>query len=488
MRGRRGRQGGGDFAKQQKQIESNAARLAKLDAEKASNKVKPVTRKEYPKVLQDYEKLERMIWEAESEDPEARRTVLQKRYNEVSAALRKKKADHSSKAKELSKAEKHDKELNRMLPAMRKIKARIGKDGIADARAKAAEEIENIQDELKEIDAEVAVIKDQRASLKRELMEFKSRTDELHSLRAAQEALLIRLFTGRSGDDEENDLEEGLQNLMDRKHKIAETKTRFDSGEMHLTSALGGLQEGMRLLNAALAANTVDIIGNRPGPGRGAGLGPRGNQPLMNVAQANQIRRCNQVLSEAKMSLLQAKQYIPTLPHITDAQISNMSVFLNILVDNIVTDIVQRRKIMKNMEQLAGITDSVKYALRWTQEVIRKIDKDFDKTEKAYFDQKRSLTDKRRKLILELIAKEKEAAKGKEELAKNGSPSAPFDDEVEDEIDIIVFPDAFAKRSYSAIGGWSSAHTARMTEKGYDPTRGAAVPIPDDSDLYGMQL
>ena len=118
------------------------------------------------------------------------------------------------------------------------------------------------------------------------------------------------------------------------------------------------------------------------------------------------------------MNILQAKQYVPNLPKITDADISNMNIMLNILFDNLLTDLIQRRKIMfvlllllfaiiiiitsfvlnllsfsiiyefffrRNIQQLEKTLDSVKYAHRWLKELISRINGDYKKAEKKLF-------------------------------------------------------------------------------------------------------
>lgn len=234
----------------------------------------------------EYFRLEKMICVIESESVEARRDALEANYKDVKKQLSEEKAKTKKMEGELEKEKKREKKLNR--PGLTRFKARIGSEGLEKEKENAAEKVTDIVAKCKGADEVISVLKDQAASLREEIKLLSSRGDELNSLKAVQEEILVSVFKGAAGDAEENAIENEVDALSHKKEKIAFAKTKYESAETHLKAAARQITRGLQILDFAMGCNTVDIIGNRPGIGRG-------RTPLMNIAQANQMQQCKQV-------------------------------------------------------------------------------------------------------------------------------------------------------------------------------------------------
>ena len=236
--------------------------------------------------FREYERLEKMICEIEAESVQARKEALEANYKEVKKNLKEEKERAKQLDSDLEKEKKHEKKLNR--PGVTRFKARIGSEGLGKEKELASEKVSEIVAKSKGAEEVISVLKDQEASLKQEIKNLSSRSEELNSLKAVQEDILVSVFGGGAGDSEENAIEREVDTFAHKKEKVAFAKTKYESAETHLKAAARQLENGLRILHTAMACNTVDIIGNRPGIGRG-------HTPLMNIAQANQMQQCKQV-------------------------------------------------------------------------------------------------------------------------------------------------------------------------------------------------
>jgi hypothetical protein len=240
----------------------------------------------YENAFAEYFRLEKMICAIESESVEARREVLEANYRDVKKHLSEEKARAVQLEGQLKKEKKKEKKLHR--PGLTRFKARIGSEGLEKEKEMASDRVSEIVAEGAGVDETLSVLKDQAASLRMEIKQLSSRGEELNSLKAVQEEILVSVFSGAAGDAEENAIEKQVDALSHKKEKVSFAKTKYESAETHLKAAERQVTRGLEILHFAMGCNTVDIIGNRPGLGRG-------HTPLMNMAQANQMQQCKQV-------------------------------------------------------------------------------------------------------------------------------------------------------------------------------------------------
>ena len=188
-RGRGGRES--DFEAHQRIIEQNAA----ASSEKSPSSSKGAqTYDEYTRLVREYQTIEKMIWDLESQSPEARKNVLQERQKELKAQLERKKEEAKAKGKELKKTQEKEKTLNRMLPSFTKFKARVGSDGLKKEKEDVAGLVEVLIADSKELDEGIDILKDQLGALKRDLTRLSSLSDELNSLKITQVFFFYFLF------------------------------------------------------------------------------------------------------------------------------------------------------------------------------------------------------------------------------------------------------------------------------------------------------
>eukprot|EP01023_Acetabularia_acetabulum_P011128 TRINITY_DN15086_c0_g1_i8.p1 TRINITY_DN15086_c0_g1~~TRINITY_DN15086_c0_g1_i8.p1 ORF type:complete len:200 (-),score=25.87 TRINITY_DN15086_c0_g1_i8:352-951(-) len=179
--------------------------------------------------------------------------------------------------------------------------------------------------------------------------------------------------------------------------QMQEFKSTYSRVNDLLLSALSQLKNAKETLSRSMGLSNIDVMNNLRGP-------PMRNTPggfFVDAAKRHGVVQANHITKNASAMIMQAYNLLPQLPYINVEQVKRLDkAFLDILFDNVVTDLIMRAKIQENLKIVNRMEKDVEYGQKWTQEWLNgRITKDHNTVNKQCHDKKVELDKYRRHLI-----------------------------------------------------------------------------------------
>jgi hypothetical protein len=161
------------------------------------------------------------------------------------------------------------------------------------------------------------------------------------------------------------------------------------------------LNSAVQCLESAMQAANIDTMQNVFKP-RGMHNTPLG--VMADIAKRQQSRQGSELAHAACLSIVKASQIIPDMPRIDLKQVQAlMGVgIIDIAFDNIVTDLIARKKVQDALEKTRQMAADVVYAEKWLEGWLNKVRTDMAAIDQDYSAKKRTLDDYRRQLMNQL--------------------------------------------------------------------------------------
>ena len=154
-----------------------------------------------------------------------------------------------------------------------------------------------------------------------------------------------------------------VNSMAPQLQEVKQQKTTYDQALAHLQNATKLVHQSQELLQKAQGRATADVF-LAPGPSNG----PLG---MANDIQKRQnIQRAEMMYMQALQSLGNAKMVVPDIPNISEATIKQPRPFGDMFFDNIVSDMIVRKQIMKANEQMKQTLNDVMAATKWLNDRV----------------------------------------------------------------------------------------------------------------------
>ncbi|KAA8498327.1 hypothetical protein FVE85_5912 [Porphyridium purpureum] len=252
---------------------------------------------------------------------------------------------------------------------------------------KERKEYEDALAALRKEEATVAAIKAEMEKANINAHRLQTLKGELDTSREKYERLFNRVFDGHSPacDTRELELKQQLSSIKPQTMEIKQMKSTYDQAQAHIKRGQKLIAESQALLQQAQGRATADIL-LAPGPTNG----PLG---MANDIQKNRLlQRADMLHMNAQQSFGQAKMLLPEMPGITEASIKMPRPFGDMIFDNIISDLIVRKKIVQSNEQMKKLLGEATVALQWCDGVIsREIDPKFHRLTQEHADLNRQL-------------------------------------------------------------------------------------------------
>mmetsp|Transcript_23914 Transcript_23914/g.60900 ORF Transcript_23914/g.60900 Transcript_23914/m.60900 type:complete len:527 (-) Transcript_23914:618-2198(-) len=234
--------------------------------------------------------------------------------------------------------------------------------------------------------------------------ELEGKVGQLAAAKRAEADLLVRAFTGAAGDAHENAIEGEVGRLAPQLEQVRTYKTTYARAYELIRQARKQLEQAQSLLESSSRLAGIDVASNiiRPRP---AFTNTRGGV-MVDVAKRAQARQATALCGAAVQAVVQAKTLIPDMPRVELTQIRALTGMgiMDIMFDNIVTDVIVAQKIRKALRQLESQLADVRYAERWLEGWISgRIDADLRQLEAAYAAKKAELDAYRKQLMMQAV-------------------------------------------------------------------------------------
>jgi hypothetical protein len=181
-----------------------------------------------------------------------------------------------------------------------------------------------------------------------------------------------------SGGDKASQLQAEIAQMSARAGEVQRGTVAYSTAQQHLRRAeeeLGGALRSLSVTQVSGATETLQDMrigmrgGGMFGPRRQAGrMADRRNDFGHNMIDTVTISKANNLMKAAAGEIQRAKQYVPQLPFIQMANVSQAmgGVFFSaLLAPGLIGDMMQNQKVNKAKAQVQEMSQQVKQALDW---------------------------------------------------------------------------------------------------------------------------
>jgi hypothetical protein len=269
---------------------------------------------------------------------------------------------------------------------------------------KNMEEFEAAVKRADEAQIQVDTLEVDNAVLDNQLKEVEGQLKRLSICRDREKGLIESMFRGRNGigDNKEDDLEDAERDCEEKLEVARKDIDRQNDARDKLHQAHELLQTANRELGHAFRLANFDVANDfiLPGPGIQGPMGIAGD-----IRKRRAVEMAKQATAQAGALITEAIRIVPDVPRVDAAKIhNNLSVWGDIVFDNLVSDIRARRKIKESLENTIQMEQDCAFALRWMEVGIEKqYQPVFDRAFEQHSIAKASLDSYRRELIRQAL-------------------------------------------------------------------------------------
>uniref|UniRef100_A0A7S2ZM65 Uncharacterized protein n=4 Tax=Rhodosorus marinus TaxID=101924 RepID=A0A7S2ZM65_9RHOD len=200
--------------------------------------------------------------------------------------------------------------------------------------------------------------------------DLETRVTELKRAVKSTEVLFDRVFKGpnSAGTEETKRLEYSMLELRPR---IAEMKTKEHTYK-EATTLVGGAHQcflqAQQAMHQAYKNSGMDVMGNffTPGP---AFQGPF--DAAADIKKRQNVKKSSALVKQAGDNLEKAKMILPEMPEVNTDVIKKMpGMLMDLLLDNMISDLRARRKITQSMQLLAKSEKECQACKQWTEQKL----------------------------------------------------------------------------------------------------------------------
>ncbi|KAG1666773.1 hypothetical protein FOA52_004609 [Chlamydomonas sp. UWO 241] len=261
-----------------------------------------------------------------------------------------------------------------------------------------------------------------------ELNHLVAQTLRLNQAKAWETAILPQIFGGVNGDARENELERECDSIAPSLATARQYMASYSSAYELIRAAKRDLEQSAELLSHAVRMANADVALNFVGPGRRRG--PMRSSPanvMVDVIKRKQSRQGSQLANKACAELVKVYSIIPDIPRIKLQQVKSLQgmMLMDIVFDNIVTDMIVRQKIIQALKLVEEIKVDTTYAERWVEGWLTgRVRPDLQGWEQKHAVTKASLDNHRRNLMNQMWAAQAEGGAPPAQAAQPMQPAA----------------------------------------------------------------
>ncbi|KAJ8902887.1 hypothetical protein NDN08_006207 [Rhodosorus marinus] len=315
-----------------------------------------------PGDLQEYKKLNATIRKLRSEG-------VEEKLGREQSTLRTVKTSRDATQKELEQSKRKKLELERELTKL-EGKKRLMAKMTASKKDRTEHDLDALNVKIPELEEKYTKLCSKYNTQSLIVEDLETRVTELKRAVQSAEAVLDRVFKGpnAAGTEETKRLEYSMLELRPR---IAEMKTKEHTYKEANTLVGGAHQcfvQAQQAMHQAYKNSGMDIMGNffTPGPGF---QGPF--DAAADIMKRQNVKKSSALVKQAGENLEKARMILPEMPAVNTDVIKKMpGMLMDLLLDNMISDIRARRKITQSMQLLAKSEKECQACKQWTEQKL----------------------------------------------------------------------------------------------------------------------
>mmetsp|Transcript_6746 Transcript_6746/g.14892 ORF Transcript_6746/g.14892 Transcript_6746/m.14892 type:complete len:556 (-) Transcript_6746:180-1847(-) len=238
----------------------------------------------------------------------------------------------------------------------------------------------------------------QEAAQKQAVAHLTAKVSQLQEAKRWEEAILPQVFAGVAGDAQENALEREVDGLAPQLQQVRQYKVSYSKAYELTKAARKQMQGAQELLRSAFGLAGLDVAQDffRPAPFQNSMGGV-----MVDAMKRAHCRQATQLVAAGCGAIVRAKEIIPDMPRVELKNVKALQGigFMDMVFDNMVSDMMARQKIRKAVGQVDGMLADIHHAERWLEGWLQKVEGDLRGLEQRYATTKQQLDGYRRSLM-----------------------------------------------------------------------------------------
>ncbi|KAI9019879.1 hypothetical protein DFJ74DRAFT_674786, partial [Hyaloraphidium curvatum] len=247
------------------------------------------------------------------------------------------------------------------------------------------------QEREKEKTAALATLSAELATATNELNRLKGMQNHSSQLKAQLDALLERVFGGFTPEFPEDDqLENDVQTCLVYLQQAQQDLPMHEQILSLLTQAESEGQNAVRALDQASSMNTVDMFSDSAG---------------VDIMKQHAISRARDHGGRCNAILGQVRQLMPGIPGLQNISISGTDMVMDIVFDNVFTDMYMGQKLRANRDRMASQLQTITGIKAWAATEVARRRQAVDASRKQYEDYRIRLKETRKGRIAAVLSR-----------------------------------------------------------------------------------